>query len=92
LWISWRTADATQKLTIWVVGKEPILGHDDETLGSSYILKGVEDGESTPLKDMRFDIGGITWIEASLRKFRDDLRWRLSLIVLLLWVGNVTYS
>jgi len=55
-------------------------------------LQCVQDGEITPSKEMRFDIGGITWIETSLRKFRDDLRWTLSLIVLLLWVGNVTYS
>jgi hypothetical protein len=95
LWISWRTGDATQKLTIWIVGKKPLPGYDDETLGSkdlSYLLQCVQDGESTPSKEMRFNIGGITWIETFLRKFRDDLRWRLSLIVLLLWMGNVTYS
>ena len=102
LWVSWKMADATRRLTCGIVDGErmPMRGswNGDLVEGgakeSPYLLPSVMDGEMTPSKDLRFEIGRgrvgrlVGWIA---RGVREDLRWRLGLVLGLLWVGNVTY-
>jgi N-acetylneuraminate 9-O-acetyltransferase len=55
----------------------------------------MESGEGTPSKDIRFDIGQSStsrWVEKCIVRFSEDLRWRLGLILLAMWVGNITYG
>lgn len=108
LWTSWKVAGASQRLTTWIVDgdREPtqfaeygedIVGAKDTARAkdSSYLLPSVRDGEGTPSKDIRFEIGKgrvarlVSWGVVGMK---EDLRWRLGLILLVMWVGNVTYS
>jgi hypothetical protein len=99
LWLGWLIAGATQTIANWIVGKKPgSQGYgEDDTVGlkySPYLLPKMEDGEGTPSKDTRFDIGRSStsqWLEKCVVLFSEDLRWRLGLILLVMWVSNVTY-
>jgi hypothetical protein len=99
LWLGWLIAGATQTIANWIVGKKPgSQGYGEEdTVGlkySPYLLPKMEDGEGTPSKDTRFDIGRSStsqWLEKCVVLFSEDLRWRLGLILLVMWVSNVTY-
>jgi hypothetical protein len=99
LWLSWVMAGATQKITNWIVGKKSAnQGYgEDGTAGpknSPFLLPKIEDGEGTPSKDIKFDLGRsetVRWVEGCIVGFNDDLRWRVGLILLVMWVGNVTY-
>ncbi|KAG0652228.1 putative O-acetyltransferase CAS1 [Hyphodiscus hymeniophilus] len=101
LWVSWRMADATQVLTSWIVDGDRAptqsLSRGDFAASkeSPPILPNVRDGESTPSKDLRFEPGDsrmgrlVGWV---IRTARSDLRYRLGLILTVLWLGNVSYS
>ena len=100
LWLSWLMAGATRAITSAIVGTKPAneCYSDDDTVGpkySPYLLPKMEDGEGTPSKDMRFDIGrsnSSRWMEKFFVRFSEDLRWRLGLIFLVMWVANITYK
>jgi hypothetical protein len=99
LWLSWLMAGATQKLTNWIVRNKPTnqgYGKEDTVSPkySPYLLPKMDDGEGTPSKDIRFNLGrsnASRWMEKFVVAFSEDLRWRLGLIVLVMWLGNVTY-
>jgi hypothetical protein len=99
LWLSWVMAGATKKLTNWIVGKNPAnQGYGEGGIigpkYSPYLLPKTENGEGTPSKDIRFDLGRsktARWLERCVVGFSNDLRWRLGLAFLVMWVGNVTY-
>jgi N-acetylneuraminate 9-O-acetyltransferase len=99
LWFSWLMAGATQTITNWIVGKEPASQSyvEDDTIGAKYppyVLPKMEDVEGTPSNNMRFEIGrnnASRLMEKYAAHFSQDLRWRLGLILLVMWVGNVTY-
>lgn len=99
LWISWCTADATQRLTVWIVnGTSPQTAnrgkYDDDAKNSPYLLPRSHDGDGTPSKDLRFEFGkGKTakWLGHTVVRLKESLRWRLALIGLLLWAGNLGY-
>jgi hypothetical protein len=94
LWVSWKMADATQKLTNWIVDGDHAYPHAGSfgdvgrAKDSPYLLPNMMDGSSTPSKDLRFEIGK----SGMMRRLREDLRWRLGLIAVVLWMGNVSYS
>jgi hypothetical protein len=100
LWLSWLMVGATQTITSWIVGKKPASqGYgEDDIVGpkySPYLLPKMEDGEGTPSKDVRFDIGRSStsrWMEKCAVRFSEHLRWRLGLILLIMWAGNITYQ
>jgi hypothetical protein len=100
LWLSWLMVGATQTITSWIVGKKPASqGYgEDDIVGpkySPYLLPRMEDGEGTPSKDVRFDIGRSStsrWMEKCAVRFSEHLRWRLGLILLIMWAGNITYQ
>lgn len=96
-------ADATQRLTEWFVdGDRPPVQYAEyaeDVVGaneSPYLFPNpnISDGEGTPSKDLRFEIGKsktaqfVSWVVMGLK---DDLRCRLGLSLVVLWVGNVTY-
>jgi hypothetical protein len=98
LWVSWKMADATQRLTSWIVdGDRPQAGGYSDVAGAKenpYLLPSMMDGESTPSKDLRFEIGKSKTakvVSGVVVKLKEDLRFRLGLILVVLWVGNVTY-
>ena len=105
LWISWRMSMASQVLAGWIVdcnshlthlshyedGRQDMLGSKD----SLDVLPSMRNGEGTPSKDIRFEFGGgrtARFGSKVLVGMKQDLRWRLGLILLVLWVANVTYS
>lgn len=100
LWLSWLMAGATQTISVWIVGKRSASQayEEDDTVGPKhlpYLLPRMESGEGTPSKDIRFDIGQSStsrWVEKCIVRFSEDLRWRLGLILLAMWVGNITYG
>lgn len=105
LWVSWRMAGASQVLTRWTVDgdRHPTrFSHYDgeredvvEAKDSPYLLPSMRDGEGTPSKDIRFEIGSGRVARAVSKVVvgvKEDLRWRLGLIIVILWVSNVTYS
>jgi hypothetical protein len=100
LWLSWLMAGATQTISVWIVGKRSASQayEEDDTVGPKYLpylLPRMESGEGTPSKDIRFDIGRSNtsrWVEKCIVRFSEDLRWRLGLILLAMWVGNITYG
>jgi len=90
LWASWSTSDATQVLTNWIVhGSTPntSFGLVDEKAKTSpgLLPRAVKDKDVTPVSEG-------SWLYNYMPRFRDDLRWRLGLIVLVMWVANVTYT
>jgi len=103
LWVSWCTADATQRITGWIVqgsgtGNGGVGGYGEEVeilgLKTVTFLPIIADGESTLTKDPQFDIGrGIVgrWMSRMLTKTGEDLKWRLGLIVGVMWIMNVLY-
>lgn len=90
LWASSATADATQVLTNWIVyGGSPNVnfGLVDEKAKASPGLLPKDKAITVP------DSGeGGSWLFRSLVRLRNDLRWRLGLIGIALWVANVTYA
>jgi hypothetical protein len=92
LWISWHTANVTQVLTIWTtrdtkskqVQGENVAVVDDE---SPYLLSRFQDAS--------FVLGhshtNLTEPKKRPVKIVDDLRWRICIILLLMWLANVTY-
>ena len=71
---------------------------EDDTVGPKHLpypLPRMESGEGTPSKDIRFNLGQSStsrWVEKCIARFSEDLRWRLGLILLAMWVGNITYG
>lgn len=100
LWISWCTADASKKLTVWIVngGSPPSANrgkHDDDAKNSPYLLPRSYDESGTPSKDLRFDFGkGRTakWLGRVAVRLTESLKWRLILMGLVMWMGNITYT
>jgi hypothetical protein len=101
LWVSSRMADATETLTAWIVdGDRPPLQHAEDVVGAkespySFPNPNITDEEGTPSKDLRFEIGKskmarfLSWVVVGLK---EDLRCRLGLGLVLLWLSNVTYQ
>jgi N-acetylneuraminate 9-O-acetyltransferase len=103
-WVSWRMARASQILTGWIIDGDrhsaqfaDYVGERGDVVGakdSPYLLPSMRDGEGTPSKDIRFEIGTGTMarlVSKTVVSVKEDLRWRLGLILMVLWVGNVTY-
>ena len=96
-WVSWNMSSATQIITEWIVGTSGAGRRDYVAIvvgskPSPYMSPLMQETPATPSKDMRFDIGGPRWLGRLIIKVKDDLRWRLGLILLLLWLGNVCYN
>ena len=98
-------AGASQALTRWTVDadRHPTRfshydGEREDMAGawdSSHLLPSMKDGEGTPSKDIRFEIGNgrvVRTVSKVVVGVKEDLRWRLGLILAILWVSNVTYS
>jgi hypothetical protein len=103
LWISWTTSKVTHTLTKWIVGGQGneswanFIGlnvGDSNMRRSPYLspLMTQEEAPATPSKDIRFDIGGPKWLQRLILGFREDLRWKVGLILILLWLGNICYN
>ena len=102
IWISWHTADAGAALTAWIVNgnSPPFDNHkgygenENNVNSSSEILPWMQDGEGTPSKEFRFEVGSgrtAKLFGEAIARLRGDLRWRLLFIALTLWLGNVDY-
>lgn len=94
-WISWRTAEATQTLTRWIVGsgaETPSLtskySNDDVGKNSPYLLPKVKREDESFL--FALPAAG-SRSERMLGKLGQSLRLRLGLIVFVMWVANITY-
>ena len=106
IWVSWRVADATQKLTAWIVDGDahPVLyaGYGEEGLSdgskySPYLFPNhiMIQGEDTASMDTSFETGKSRmgrFLGGVIVSVKEDLRVRLGLILVVLWVGNVIYG
>jgi hypothetical protein len=101
LWASWCAADATQKIAAWIVnGNAPpatFRDVDEDVVGQKnfpYILPRIQEREGTS-QEARFNFGRskmASWAGECVVRLRESLKWRLGLILLVIWVGNVTYG
>ncbi|KAL3424777.1 Cas1p-like protein [Phlyctema vagabunda] len=105
IWISWCTADATHKLTGWIVnGNEtprasissPGWDEDDiEMKRNTLWLPSISPTlEPSPSKSHRVDLGnGKTGrlLARVVMHLGSHLKWRVITIVLALWICNITY-
>ncbi|KAE8448436.1 hypothetical protein EG329_009501 [Mollisiaceae sp. DMI_Dod_QoI] len=93
LWISWRTADATQTLSAWIIGSPKASRRPAEDIAvgekdSPYLLPKSRHGTNSPSED--FDLGCRE--QRSLGKSRGDFKWKVGLISFLMWLANFTYQ
>lgn len=90
LWASWAISVATQVLTNWIVhGSTPNTSFslvDEKAKASPGLLPRAMKDKHVAL------VGEGGWGYRYIGRFRDDLRWRLGLIGLVMWVANVTYT
>jgi hypothetical protein len=98
LWVSWHAASASRTLSTWITaGCDPDAQDLDvapPTHSPYPSLPGAQREEGTPSKTFRFSIGdgsAPSWTAKLAEKLRTNLRWRLGLLGLMLWVGNLWY-
>ncbi|CZS93565.1 uncharacterized protein RCO7_09527 [Rhynchosporium graminicola] len=98
-WVSWHMAEATQTLTRWIVGNTAchIRKHsdNDEIAGeknSPYLLPKLKSGDvALPTSHFSSSTGGSARFGNVLTKLGNSLKLRVSLIMFIMWLGNVTY-
>ncbi|TVY54478.1 putative O-acetyltransferase CAS1 [Lachnellula cervina] len=98
IWASCATADATHVLTHWIVNGVPTPTSGFVTAKASpppglHLLPRVRIVKDKETSLLDGDGGGKGKGESRgyVTRFRDDLRWRVGLMGVVLWVANVTY-
>ncbi|PQE02959.1 CAS1 domain-containing protein [Rutstroemia sp. NJR-2017a BVV2] len=96
LWISWRVADATGVVTGWVIGGggvcSPGKGEDGKRKGKGGELPMLElDKGMLGRAEVGGEGKGRSWVDRVVVGLREDLRWRLGVMALGIWVGNMVY-
>ncbi|KUJ12728.1 Cas1p-domain-containing protein [Mollisia scopiformis] len=99
LWISWHTSKTTQMLTGWVVGSTKFTRMSSEDIpagekDSPYLIpktqnRGSSDMEDIALERQKTGARSCSWKTPG--KVEDEIKWKLGVILLLMWLANVTY-
>ncbi|CZR54500.1 uncharacterized protein PAC_04384 [Phialocephala subalpina] len=93
-WVSWRTADATQILAAWILGStKPSRRFSEGEKDSPYLLPKTQEGATSN----EFELGAQEQrqgggVKKFMGKAQESLKWRLSIILLLMWLANVSYQ
>lgn len=92
-WISWHTADATQTLAVWIFGSTKLSRRFSEgEKDSPYLLPKIQEGApstSFELGDQQKRPTGR--VRRFMGKAQESLKWRIGMVLLLMWLANASY-
>jgi len=91
-------AGATHAITAWIIGEEESISSNlirlEDTVeekSSPYFLPKTNGSVNERFTILKLDKGeGKGWINGILGTFRENLKWRLGMLLAVMWFANVT--